>query len=138
MENMASDRASDEVPFLLDEEKDNFATFKQPMRRSNSIRLLSYSGVLNILLLILLAATWSLKTYDSNKAHIPNEIYCKLLLVPFNCQYSNATTAPAQSAVEYQTVVFSGGLREDKSNFVGSSNEVDARWDGLYNRSLHL
>lgn len=53
-------------------------------------------------------------------------------------QLPNTTKAPAQSAVEYQTVVFSGGLRDDKSEFVGSSTEVDARWDELYNGLLPL
>lgn len=44
------------------------------------------------------------------------------------------TKAPAQSAVEYETVVFSGGLRGDKSKFQGSSSDVDFQWDTLYNR----
>lgn len=46
--------------------------------------------------------------------------------------------APAQSAVEYETVVFSGGLREDKSEFVGSGSEVDEIWDTLYNGLFRL
>jgi hypothetical protein len=35
--------------------------------------------------------------------------------------------------VEYETVVFTGGLRGDTSKFLGSSNEVDDHWDELYN-----
>jgi len=38
--------------------------------------------------------------------------------------------------VEYQTVVFTGGLRGDKSKYQGSGNEVDAEWDELYNGGL--
>jgi hypothetical protein len=35
--------------------------------------------------------------------------------------------------VEYETVVFTGGLRGDTSKFLGSSKEVDDQWDELYN-----
>lgn len=41
--------------------------------------------------------------------------------------------APAQSVVEYETVVFTGGLREEPSKFRGSTKEVDDQWDELYN-----
>lgn len=50
---------------------------------------------------------------------------------------SNILTAPAQSAVEYETVVFSGGLREEVSKFRGSTSDVDDEWDTLYNSELH-
>ncbi|OAQ75808.1 tat pathway signal sequence [Purpureocillium lilacinum] len=120
MAQRASDRASDEVPFLADEEKDVFATARRPSRRETRwARLLPYSGALNLTLLVALIATWALQRHDPNKAYIPNEIY-----------------SPAQSAVEYETVVFTGGLRGDKSKFQGSSSEVDAVWDEMYNDVL--
>jgi len=119
MEHKATDRTSEEMPFLADQEKDFFTTSKRPSRRDKWAHLLPYSGVLNITLLLALLATWILQRHDSDKAYIPNEIY-----------------SPAQSAVEYQTVVFSGGLRGDKSKFQGSSSDVDAQWDELYNQVL--
>jgi hypothetical protein len=137
MDHRATDRPSDEVPFLTDEEKDVFTTLKRVSRRERWAHLLPYSGVVNITLLLALLATWILQRHDSNKAYIPKEIYCKQLHTYFDNQLSNTTTAPAQSAVEYQTVVFSGGLRGDKSKFQGSSSDVDAQWDELYNRLFH-
>ena len=50
-----------------------------------------------------------------------------------NDHISNREKAPAQSAVEYETVVFTGGLKGDTSQYLGSSSEVDAAWDTLYN-----
>ncbi|KAH8897640.1 tat pathway signal sequence [Thozetella sp. PMI_491] len=96
-----------------------YATSRQPSRGEKLAHLLPYSGALNITLLLALLFTWILQRNTSNKAYIPNEIY-----------------SPAQSVVEYHTVVFSGGLRGDKSKFLGSSSEVDAQWDELYNQVL--
>lgn len=134
MAQRASGRASDEVPFLADEEKDVFATARRPSRRETRwARLLPYSGALNLTLLVALIATWALQRHDPNKAYIPNEIYCKWFSTLFYESLSNVAQAPAQSAVEYETVVFTGGLRGDKSKFQGSSSEVDAVWDEMYN-----
>ncbi|KAF4449381.1 tat pathway signal sequence [Fusarium austroafricanum] len=112
-------RTSCEEPFLTDEEKDVFDTQRRLSKRERWGRLLPYSGVLNIVLLVALLVTLVLRERDYNKAHIPNEIY-----------------SPAQSAVEYETVIFSGGLREEPSKFRGSSKDVDDQWDKLYNEVL--
>ncbi|KAF4966746.1 hypothetical protein FSARC_5611 [Fusarium sarcochroum] len=119
MERMSTHRASCEEPFLADEEKDEFTSPKRPSKRARWARLLPYSGVMNIVLLLVLLGTWTFQEHRSNKAYIPNEIY-----------------SPAQSAVEYETVIFSGGLREEKSKFRGSSSDVDGQWDELYNQVL--
>lgn len=39
--------------------------------------------------------------------------------------------------VEYETVVFTGGLKGDPSKFIGYSESVDEAWDELYNRLFH-
>ncbi|EHK19642.1 uncharacterized protein TRIVIDRAFT_46478, partial [Trichoderma virens Gv29-8] len=41
--------------------------------------------------------------------------------------------APAESAIEYKTVVFTGGLHGDKSAYQGHSDEVNERWNSLFN-----
>lgn len=138
MEHGLNDRASDEVPFLTDEEKDVFATPIRAARRGKWAHFLPYSGILNIVLLIALLTTWALQRRDWNKPYIPNEIYCKQPCLIFIGQSSNMIEAPAQSAVEYETVVFTGGLRGDKGKFQGSSSDVDAAWDELYNRLCDL
>ena len=46
--------------------------------------------------------------------------------------YANPEEAPAHAAVEYETVNFTGGLR-DESQFRGSSKEVDDAWNTMYN-----
>lgn len=87
MEHRSTDRASDEVPFLTDEEKDVF-TLKRPSRRQKWAHLLPYSGVLNVTLLIALLATWILHS-GSRKAYIPNEIYCTSPCAPVKQAASN-------------------------------------------------
>ncbi|KAL5610699.1 hypothetical protein FOBRF1_006816 [Fusarium oxysporum] len=112
-------RASYEEPFLTDEEKDLFETQKRLPKYERWAKLLPYSGLLNIALLLALIATFAVREHHYNKAYIPNEIY-----------------SPAQSAVQYETVIFSGGLREEESKFRGSSSDVDKQWDELYNQVL--
>ncbi|KAF5019109.1 hypothetical protein F66182_8878 [Fusarium sp. NRRL 66182] len=119
MKHSKTHQASDEVPFLTDEERNGFACPKPRSRLERWVHILPYSGMMNIALLLVLFATWTLKGQDMNKAYIPNQIY-----------------SPAQAAVEYETVVFSGGLREETSKFRGSSKDVDAHWDELYNQVL--
>lgn len=81
MERRVTERTSDEVPFITDEEKEFtvFAASRRPSRQAKWAQLLPYSGVLNITLLLVLLATWALQRHDSNKAYIPGEIYCKQL-----------------------------------------------------------
>lgn len=135
-------RASEEVAFLTDEEKDVFAIPRRSLRQAKRAYLLPYSGILNIMLLLTLFISWTLQRQSSNEAYIPNEIYCKqfhsFFSSYFNDQLSDIKIAPAQSAVEYQTVVFSHTLRGEKSKFQGSSSDVDAVWDELYNRLFRL
>lgn len=53
-----------------------------------------------------------------------------------NSQQSEVLTlqiAPAESAIEYKTVVFTGGLHGDKSVYQGYSDEVNERWNSLFN-----
>ncbi|KAJ4243704.1 hypothetical protein NW764_016590, partial [Fusarium oxysporum] len=109
-------RASYEEPFLTDEEKDLFETQKRLPKYERWAKLLPYSGLMNIALLLALLSTFAVREHHYNKAYIPNEIY-----------------SPVQSAVQYETVIFSGGLREEESNFQGSSRDVDKQWDELYN-----
>lgn len=47
-------------------------------------------------------------------------------------QAADIFPAPAQSAVEYKTVLFTGGLKGDTSPYMGSSKAVDDKWDELY------
>ncbi|KAF5679232.1 hypothetical protein FHETE_973 [Fusarium heterosporum] len=119
MEHKETPRSSEEAPFLVDHEKDEFSNQSKSSKRERWARLLPYSGAINIILISCLFATWVLQRKSPQKAYIPNEIY-----------------SPAQSVVEYETVVFSGGLREEKSSFRGSSSDVDDEWDKLYNEVL--
>ncbi|KAH8176414.1 tat pathway signal sequence [Sarocladium implicatum] len=119
MDHRANNRPSDEVPFLADDEKDTFAIPSPPSRWQRWASLLPYSCVLNLILLTLLFASWIAPWGDTQRAYIPNEIY-----------------SPAQSVVEYETVVFTGGLKGDTSKFLGSSKAVDDQWDELYNSVL--
>lgn len=82
MDHRASERASDEVPFLTDEEKDVYATPRRLTRREKWAHLLPYSGLLNVVLLLVLLATWTLQGHMPKKAYIPNEIYCEQ---PYTC-----------------------------------------------------
>jgi hypothetical protein len=77
MEQRATDRASDEEPFLADEEKDLFDTPRRPSKLARWAHLLPYSALLNMVLLMTLLATWVTQRHNSHKAYIPNEIYCK-------------------------------------------------------------
>jgi hypothetical protein len=79
MEHRTSNRPSDEVPFLADEEKVVFATSRRLSRRAKWAHLLPYSGVLNITLILVLLSTWILQRHESSRAYIPDEIYCKQL-----------------------------------------------------------
>lgn len=80
MKRMETERASDEVPFLADEEKDMFPSSRRSSRRTRWAQLLPYSAVLNVVLLLALLATYVVQRRDPNKAYIPNEIYCKSTL----------------------------------------------------------
>jgi len=95
-------------------------------------RLLPYSVALNIVLLVAGAALWLLPSLKVTKAYIPSEVFCEFFLINLADQVLTIL-APAQSAVEYKTVVFSGGLRGDRSAFQGSSIAVDSKWEDLYN-----
>lgn len=81
MERRDTERTSDEVPFLSDEEKEVtvFAASRRRSRQAKCAQLFPYSGVLNITLLLVLLSTWALQRHDSNKAYIPSQIYCKQL-----------------------------------------------------------
>ena len=72
-----ADRASCEEPFLTDEEKDTFDTQRRLTKRERWARLLPYSGILNVALLVALLASVTLREHHHTKAYIPNEIYCK-------------------------------------------------------------
>jgi hypothetical protein len=120
MEHNKSQRSSEEAPFLVDAEKDVFSSPSRSSRRERWAHLLPYSGAINIVLILVLLVAWGFQGHNPTKAYIPDEIY-----------------SPAQSAVEYETVVFSGGLREEVSKFRGSTSDVDDEWDKLYNRELY-
>lgn len=76
VDNRAPSRASDEVPFLADEEKDNFGVPRSSQKLQRWANWLPYSAALNIVLLIALFAGWLWLVPDPRKAYIPNEIYC--------------------------------------------------------------
>jgi hypothetical protein len=136
MDHNKSQRLSEEAPFLVDEEKDVIPIPSRSSRRERWAHLLPYSGAINIVLILVLLVAWGFQGHNPRKAYIPDEIYCKSYF-PLKCECSNAITAPAQSAVEYETVVFSGGLREEVSKFRGSTSDVDDEWDTLYNCELY-
>ncbi|KAM3434864.1 hypothetical protein MY4824_005194 [Beauveria thailandica] len=120
MELRAGEWASDEVPFLHGEEKDRFELPSRPTRRTRWAIILPYSVALNVVLVLALFGLWNLQRHDPSKHYIPNEIY-----------------TPAQSAVEYQNILFTGGLKGDGgSKYLGSTPEVDEAWDHLYNKTL--
>lgn len=73
----ASSPASDEVPFLADEEKDGFGLLQSPLERKTWTSWPLYSVFFNVLLLLILVSNWRVLGRDPNKAYIPNEIYCK-------------------------------------------------------------
>ena len=119
MEHKATDRTSDEVPFLADEEKDTFATSRRLSRRARWAHLLPYSGMLNITLLLVLLATWILKRHDLNKAHIPNEIYCKRLrtfqITSFLTRQKPLHNLPSNTKQLFSAVVFEATSRNSKA-----------------------
>ncbi|KAH8713751.1 Cyclochlorotine biosynthesis protein O [Beauveria bassiana] len=120
MEQKADEWASDGVPFLLGEEKNSLEPPSRPNRRERWANILPYSVALNVVLLVLaLLGLWNMQRHDASKHYIPNEIY-----------------TPAQSAVEYQNILFTGGLKGDGSKYLGSTPEVDEAWDDLYNKTL--
>lgn len=75
-------RPSDEIPFLSDDDKENFASVKQTPRVKRLTHALIYSMILNIALLLILTTSWVLRGY-TKKAYIPNEIYCTRREIPF-------------------------------------------------------
>lgn len=77
MEQKAAQRASDEVPFLNEDEKDNFELPTRPSRRGRWASILPYSVALNVGLLVALFAVWNLQRQDPSKHYIPNEVYSK-------------------------------------------------------------
>jgi hypothetical protein len=46
------------------------------------------------------------------------------------------TTAPAESAVEYKTTVFQKAIHKDLTEYQGPGDDVNERWEELYNRKL--
>lgn len=119
MEHKVAQRASDEVPFLQEGEKDSYELPLRPARRERWANILPYSVVLNVGLLLALFAVWNLQKHDPSKHYIPNEVY-----------------SPAKSVVEYNNILFTGGLKGDTSKYLGSTPEVDEAWDDLYNKVL--
>ncbi|KAK2589891.1 hypothetical protein QQS21_012431 [Conoideocrella luteorostrata] len=111
-----SNQFLDEEHLLPEDEKDDSGSLPPRPRRSSWTRLFPYSASLNIILSCLLASTWVYSIKTSRKTYILNEIY-----------------SPAQPAVEYKTVVFTGGLHGDKSEYQGSSEDVNKKWEALYN-----
>ncbi len=77
MEHKVAQRASDEVPFLQEGEKDSYELPLRPARRERWANILPYSVVLNVGLLLALFAVWNLQKHDPSKHYIPNEVYCK-------------------------------------------------------------
>lgn len=78
MEQKADEWASDEVPFLLGEEKNSLEPPSRPNRRERWANILPYSVALNVVLLVLaLLGLWNMQRHDASKHYIPNEIYSK-------------------------------------------------------------
>lgn len=77
MDEKQHSRASDEVPFLADEESEDFVPSKRQSRLVRWAHLLPYSGLLNVALLVILFTTWIAQSQSLKKAYIPNEIYCE-------------------------------------------------------------
>ncbi|KAI9157976.1 Cyclochlorotine biosynthesis protein R [Paramyrothecium foliicola] len=105
---------------LLDQESLLASEHRKEIRPTRAARqralFLPYSVALNFVLILAVVLLSLTSMRKAGQAYIPNEIY-----------------SPAQSAVEYKTVVFNGGLRGDKTAYQGSSDEVNARWEALYN-----
>jgi hypothetical protein len=54
-----------------------------------------------------------------------------------NSQGTDSSLAPAEAAVEYETVVFHNNFHEDRTPYQGPPNdEVDRKWEELYHGKL--
>ncbi|KAL7942894.1 hypothetical protein V8C42DRAFT_330679 [Trichoderma barbatum] len=110
-----SEEFHDEEHLLGDDEKDDIDS-SQTSKAASRAKLLPYSTALNIVLLLALLLTWTISYRKFAQLRILNAVY-----------------SPAESAIEYKTVVFTGGLHGDKSVYQGYSDEVNERWDSLFN-----
>ncbi|KAM4066825.1 tat pathway signal sequence [Hirsutella rhossiliensis] len=111
-----SDESLDEEHLLPVAREKRHDQSRQARRRSSKSQCFVLSIALNIVLCIYGTSIWVFSIRKAWGPYIPNEIY-----------------SPAYSAVEYETVVFTGGLHGDKSEYQGWSDEVNARWEALYN-----
>ena len=127
-----SDEFLDAEHLLSDSEKDGRGISRRSSTAASRARFLPYSVALNIVLAIAVGLAWMFSTRQ-RRVYIPNVVYCSSRSVRSHWLRLTLLQAPAQSAVEYKTVVFTGGLHGDKSPYQGSSDEVNARWNELYN-----
>jgi hypothetical protein len=123
----------DQESLLSAEQKQEHEASPNPPTKHKWRQLLPYSVGLNIALILIMASAWLVSLRKGKQAYIPNEIFCEFSQPHKGSRYAETIVAPAQSAVEYKTVVFNGGLRGDKTEYQGSSDEVNSKWEDLYN-----
>ncbi|KAL6854525.1 hypothetical protein J3F83DRAFT_764464 [Trichoderma novae-zelandiae] len=115
MSETSSEEFHDQQHLLADDEKDDVGN-GQTSRYASRAKLLPYSIALNGVLFVALFSTWAISHQQFAQLRILNSVY-----------------SPAESAVKYKTVVFTGGLHGDRSVYQGYSDEVNERWDSLFN-----
>ncbi|KAJ4856507.1 hypothetical protein T069G_09875 [Trichoderma breve] len=115
MASVASEEFHDEEHLLGDDEKDRSHN-ERPSKNVSRAKLLPYSVAFNVVLLLALISTWAISYRKFAQLRILNAVY-----------------SPAESAIEYKTVVFTGGLHGDRSAYQGYSEEVNERWNSLFN-----
>ncbi|KAL7795106.1 hypothetical protein V8C37DRAFT_375616 [Trichoderma ceciliae] len=111
-----SEEFRDEERLLGDEEKDDGLNGQAISKEVSRTKILPYSIALNAVLLLALLSTWTISYRQFEQLRILSEVY-----------------SPAESAIEYKTVVFTGGLHGDRSAYQGYSDEVNERWNSLFN-----
>lgn len=133
-------RASDEERLLHQTDDGDNDSVRETSSIGSSIWLW-LSLALNAVLVGVLALGWFHRASTHCRGHcIPNPVYS---LPPFLDQSPHHLTltdalAPADDVISYKTVVFHSGLHFDKTEYQGSSHEVNANWEALYNSKKPL
>ena len=90
-------------------------------------------GVQSVALIIFASAFWT-QRYQPNTSQV---LYCTsplAIIVDVHPSSSPFNPAPAQDALEYIPVRFSGGIGQQATKYQGKPSEaVDKAWDDLYN-----
>ena len=126
------------VPLLSDEEGHlDIPKAKQTRRRNDNLYRVII-GAQSVALIIFAFVFWT----QPSRPNLSQVLYCtfsSLVLVDVHSS-SSLSKAPAQDALEYIPVKFSGGIGRQATKYQGKPSEaVDKAWDDLYNgKKFHL